>query len=155
MEELPKALKDIISTFEVLGEEERREMLIAYSEAAPQFSPKEGESYVLTDVRKDEECTDTVGVYLISDEEGKVNFRIHLGPHVQTLTKAMTSILCQGLSGSLPEQIVNIPSTFISKIVGGELFRVRSQTVYYVLGRMKSACKQLINKKTIENGQVH
>ncbi|QSR88939.1 SufE family protein [Methylacidiphilum caldifontis] len=152
MEDLPKSLRDIISTFEVLGEEERREMLIAYSEAYSQFSPKEDERYVLTDVRKDEECTDTVGVYLLSDEEGKVYFRMHLGPHVQTLTKAMTSILCQGLNGSFPQQIIEMPSTFISKIVGGELFRIRSQTVYYVLGRMKNACKQLLNKNLAQNG---
>lgn len=151
MDKLPKSLKDIISTFEVLGEEERREMLIAYSEAYSQFAPREDEQYVLTDVRRDEECTDTVGVYLLCDDEGKVYFRMHLGPHVQTLTKAMTSILCQGLSGSYPQQVVDIPSTFIKKIVGGELFRIRSQTVYYVLGRMKSACKQLLNKSLSEN----
>src|SRR5882757_6276166 len=93
----PPKLAAIISLFESLPDEEKRENLIAYSEQAKKHEPRPGETFTLEDVRKDEECTDTVGVFLRLDEDQRAHFRVTLGPQVQTLTKAMTSILCKGL----------------------------------------------------------
>lgn len=143
----PGKLASIIHLFESLPEEEKRENLIAYSEQAKKHEPREGETFDLEDVRKDEECTDTVGVFLRLDEEKRAHFRITLGPQVQTLTKAMTSILCKGLDGLLIPEILDLPADFVPKIVGGQLVRIRSQTVYYILTRIKSACKVLWNRQ--------
>ena len=93
----PGKLQEIVSLFEHLPDEEKRESLISYSLTAKNAEPKEGEKFDLEDVRKDEECADTVGVFLKMDEKGKAHFRMTLGPQVQTLTKAMTAILCKGL----------------------------------------------------------
>ncbi len=142
----PPKLAAIIGLFESLPEEEKRENLIAYSEQAKKQEPKPGETFDLEDVRKDEECTDTVGVFLKMDAEKHAHFRITLGPQVQTLTKAMTSILCKGLDGLTLNAIMNLPADFVPKIVGGQLVRIRSQTVYYILTRIKSACKVMINR---------
>ena len=142
----PKKLADIIGLFESLPEEEKRENLVAYSEQAKKHEPKTEETFDLEDVRKDEECTDTVGVFMKVDSGRHVHFRITLGPQVQTLTKAMTSILCRGLDGSTLEEILALPSDFVPRIVGGNLVRIRSQTVYYILTRMKSACKVYLNR---------
>ena len=148
---MPPGLQSLIDLFAGLPEIERREMLINMAETAPLHEPKEGETFDLEDVRKDEECTDTVGVFLKQDPAtGAVEFRVSLGPQVQTLTRAMTSILCQGLNGCPPEDIMDVPADFVPKIVGAELVRVRSQTVYYVLGRMKSAVKVLLNRRRAE-----
>jgi cysteine desulfuration protein SufE len=70
-----------------------------------------------------------------------------LGPEVQTLTRAMTAILCKGLDGSTPQEILDLPSDFVTRIVGTELVRVRSQTVYYVLTRIKSICKVWMDRQ--------
>ena len=59
----------------------------------------------------------------------------------------MTSILCRGLDGCSLEEILEVPSDFVPKIVGGELVRQRSQTVYYVLTRMKGAAKVLLRRR--------
>ncbi len=142
----PKALQQIIDLFESLPEEEKRENLIAYSEQSKKHEPREGETFQLEDVRKDEECTDTVGVFMTVDPARRVHFRVTLGPQVQTLTKAMTSILCRGLDGSTLEEIMDLPANFVPRIVGGNLVRIRSQTVYYILTRMKSACKVYQNR---------
>src|ERR1044071_10281011 len=101
----PTKLNKIISLFETLPEDERRETLVSYADNAKKQEPREGEKFDLIDVRKDEECTDTVGVYLQVDEEGKVHIRMTLGPEVQTLTRAMTAMLCKGLDGSTPREI--------------------------------------------------
>src|SRR5687768_14416789 len=110
MTNYPPNLARIISLFESLPEEEKRENLISYSEQAKRHEPKPGESFDLEDVRKDEECTDTVGVFLQVDPERRAKFRITLGPQVQTLTKAMTAILCKGLDGCTLEEILELPS---------------------------------------------
>jgi cysteine desulfuration protein SufE len=143
----PPPLQELIGLFSALPETERREMLINMAETAPLHAPAAGETFDLEDVRKDEECTDTVGVFLSAGADGTVSYKISLGPQVQTLTRAMTSILCQGLNGSSPTAILEVPADFVPKIVGAELVRLRSQTVYYVLTRMKSAAKVYLNRQ--------
>jgi cysteine desulfuration protein SufE len=142
----PPKLQSIIDLFQSLPEEEKRENLIAYAEQAKRQEPKADETFDLEDIRKDEECTDTVGVFMKVDPEKRAHFRITLGPQVQTLTKAMTSILCKGLEGCSPEEILDLPADFVPQIVGGQLVRIRSQTVYYILTRMKSACRVFLNR---------
>ncbi len=142
----PPKLTEIIELFEMLPEEEKRENLVSYSEQAKKWEPKEGDTFALEDVRKDEECTDTVGIFLKVDPTGETHFNVTLGPQVQTLTKAMTAILCRGLDGCTIPEILELPADFVPRIVGGQLVRIRSQTVYYILTRMKSVCKVYLNR---------
>ena len=143
----PKKLNDIITHFEGLPEMERREILVAYADQAKNQEPREGEIFDFEDIRKDEECTDSVGVFLKTDQNGCCRFRIKLGPQVQTLTRAMSSILCKGLDGLTLEELQVVPQDFVPKIVGAELVRIRSHTVYYLLTRMKTAAMVWIRRK--------
>ena len=88
--------------------------------------PRQTDKFDLVDVRKDEECTDTVGVYLHVDEDGKAHIRMTLGPEVQTLTRSMRPFFARG-DGSTPQEILDLPSYFVTRIVGTELVRLRSQ----------------------------
>ena len=143
----PPKLDKIIHLFEMLPEVERRETLVSYADSAKKQEPRAGEEFDLEDVRKDEECADTVGVYLQVDAEGKAHFRMTLGPEVQTLTRAMTAILCKGLDGVRPQDVLDLPADFVTRIVGAELVRVRSQTTYYILTRMKGICKVYLDRQ--------
>ena len=143
----PPKLNNIINLFEMLPEVERRETLVSYADAAKKQEPRPGEQFELEDVRKDEECADTVGVYLHVDDEGKAHFRMTLGSEVQTLTRAMAAILCKGLDGATPQEILDLPSDFVTRIVGEQLVRVRSQTTYYILTRMKGICKVYLDRQ--------
>lgn len=145
--EYPKKLQNIVDLFEHLPEVERRETLVSYADNAPKQAPREGEKFALEDVRKDEECADTVGVYLHVDDNGGAHLRMTLGPEVQTLTRAMASILCKGLDGATPREILDLPQDFVTRIVGAELVRVRSQTTYYVLTRIKGICKVYLDRQ--------
>ena len=145
--EYPEKLTQIVSLFESLPAPEKRESLISYASAAAKNAPRDGESFDLEDVRKDEECTDTVGVFLKISSTRACEFRVTLGPQVQTLTKAMTSILCKGLAGCTPEEVLEIPADFVPKIVGADLVRQRSQTVYYILTRMKGITRVWLNRQ--------
>jgi cysteine desulfuration protein SufE len=143
----PGKLNQIIALFESLPDAEKRESLISYAAAAMKQGPRDGETFDLEDIRKDEECTDTVGVFLKVCPQRACAFRITLGPQVQTLTKAMTAILCKGLDGLTPEEIMEVPADFVPKIVGAELVRQRSQTVYYILTRMKGIARVWLNRE--------
>ena len=143
----PAKLSAIIELFSGLSDAEKRETLIAYADQARLQEPKEEETFDLEDIRKDEECTDTVAVFLRLDEKGGAHFRVTLGPQVQTLTRAMSSILCKGLDGITPEEVLEIPADFVPKIVGAELVRLRSQTVYYLLTRMKGIVKVWLRRR--------
>jgi len=145
--EYPEKLQEIVQLFEHLPDEEKRESLVSYSLTTKNFEPKDGEKFDLEDVRKDEECADTVGVFLQVDGEGRSHFRMTLGPQVQTLTKAMAAILCKGLEGVTPNAVMELASDFVPKIVGAQLVRVRSQTTYYILSRMKGICKVWSDRK--------
>ena len=148
MAEYPAALGELITFFESLPEGERRENLIDLAAAAASHAPKEGENFDLEDVRHDAECTDTVGVHARLEHGDHVYFAISLGPKVQTLTRAMATILCRGLNGSTLAEIMAVPQDFVPRIVGADLIRLRSQTVYYVLGRMKQAANALQQELT-------
>lgn len=147
MSQYPPKLAEIIDLFEHLPEEEKRENLIAYADQAVRHEPKPGATFDLEDVRKDEECTDTVGIFLSVSKDETVHLNVSLGPHVQTLTRAMTAILCSGLKGAQIREILNMASDFVPKLVGGDLVRARSQTVYYILTRIRSACKVWLDRK--------
>ncbi|MBP8256897.1 MAG: SufE family protein [Opitutaceae bacterium] len=144
----PPALEEIVDLFEHLSDDEKRENLIVFADQAAACAPQAGEGFDLEDVRKDEECTDTVGVFMKVDRATRAaHVRISLGRQVQTLTRAMTAILCKGFEGATPESILEVPQDFVPKIVGGQLVRLRSQTVYYILTRIKSAAKVWLNRE--------
>ncbi|MDZ4402927.1 SufE family protein [Prosthecobacter sp.] len=146
MQAYPAALGELIAFFESLPEGERRENLIDLAAASAAHAPKEGEKFDLEDVRKDAECTDTVGVHVRLEQDDHAYFAVSLGPKVQTLTKALTTILCRGLNGSTLREVLDVPQDFVPRIIGAELVRLRSQTVYYVLTRMKQAAQVLQQK---------
>ena len=143
----PPKLAAIIALFSDLSDAEKRETLIAYADQASSQEPLSGEAFDLEDIRKDEECTDTVAVFLRMDERGGSHFRMTLGPQVQTLTRAMSAILCKGLDGITPDEILAMSGDFVPKIVGAELVRLRSQTVYYLLTRMKGIVQVWLQRK--------
>ncbi|MDI1313039.1 SufE family protein [Prosthecobacter sp.] len=147
MAEYPAALGELITFFESLPEGERRENLIDLAASAAAHAPKEGDKFDLDDVRHDAECTDTVGVHARLEDGNHVHFAISLGPKVQTLTKAMATILCRGLNGSTLTEVLAVPQDFVPRIIGADLVRLRSQTVYYILGRMKQVAKALLYGK--------
>ena len=147
MAEYPAALGELIAFFESLPEGERRENLIDLAAQVAKHTPQEGEAFDMEDVRKDAECTDTVGVHVRLEKDGRVHFAISLGPKVQTLTRALTVLLCRGLNGSTAQEVLDVPQDFVPRIIGAELVRLRSQTVYYVLNRMKEAVRALLARQ--------
>jgi len=143
MNAYPHQLQEIIDFYEQLSDDEKREALINEAAQAEQYEPAKDEIFSLEDVRKDTECSDTVGIFVRAASDGTIVFRIQLGEKVQTLTRALSVILCRGLKDCSAEEIAGLPDAFIPRIVGSELYRLRNRTVYYVLGRLKEAVERV------------
>ncbi len=137
MKHLPEPLGRIVALFESVSDEEKRGLLLDYAAKADRHAPPAGGVFDVADVRKDAECTDTVGVFLSIADDGGVRFHVSLGSGVLTLTRALSAILCEGFEGAGPEDVLRCPEQCIARIVGAELVRQRSRTILYVLGRMK------------------
>jgi cysteine desulfuration protein SufE len=140
---MPPALLDLITFFEPLGEADRRAALMDLADEVRQYAPQPGDHYDLEDVRKDTECSDKVGIHLRQQDGDRIAVAISLGCQVQTLTRALSTILCRGLSGATRQDILGLSQDFIPRIVGAELVQLRSRTIYYVLGRLKAAVAAL------------
>lgn len=133
----PPRLQAIADLFAGLTESARRELLIHYATGVARFAPQPKERFAIEDVRHDAECTDKVGIHLRI--AGGCHFRVTLGPEVQTLTRALAAILCEGLDSLPPPDVRALPDSLVDAIVGVELVRLRNRTVYYILRRMKEA----------------
>jgi cysteine desulfuration protein SufE len=145
MDMRPNKFTELIHFFESLPENERRENLMLFAKKADKWIPDEEINYCIQDVRKDEHCTDEVGIFVNSTND-TISFRVSLGPKVQTLTRAIASILCEISEEEKIEKIQAIQKNDISRIIGQELVRLRSQTVYYILERMQEALVNLKEK---------
>lgn len=139
---MPPKLAEMIAFFEPMPEGARRENLIALAASVERHAPRAGERFDVTDVRKDAECSDEVGIFLRVAPGGTAQFAVSLGPRVQTLTRAMAAMLCQGLEGAALDEVLALRADFVPRIVGAELARLRSRTVYYMLARMQEAVKR-------------
>ena len=145
MDKRPNKFTELIHFFESLPENERRENLMLFAKKADKWVPDGETNYSIQDVRKDEHCTDEVGIFVNSTND-TISFRVSLGPKVQTLTRAIASILCEISEEEKIEKIQAIQKNDISRIIGQELVRLRSQTVYYILERMQEALVNLKEK---------
>ena len=139
---MPPALAELIVFFEPLPEGARRENLIALAGSVESHAPREGERFDIADVRRDAECSDEVGIFLRAEPDGAAHFAVSLGPRVQTLTRAMAALLCRGLEGAALDEVLALREDFVPRIVGAELVRLRSRTVYYMLARMQEAARR-------------
>ncbi len=145
MSNLPKRLEQIASYFEQLDEQSRRERLIAFAEQSDKWLPQPSDKILYQDIRKDEECLDEVGVFIVDDGEGLV-WRMQYGNDVQILTRAIGTILSDGLNHAKPEEVTSLSADVIHRIIGQQLFRNRSQSIYYIFNRIKQAMKKYLVK---------
>ena len=72
----PPNLGKIINFFESLPDDEKRENLLSYANKSKAWEPSPDLVYDLEDVRKDEECMDTVGIHLKIEEDCGVDVHV-------------------------------------------------------------------------------
>jgi cysteine desulfuration protein SufE len=139
-------LDSAVKLFETFPKETKIQGLISLADSLPRLAPKEGETWDVEDVRKDHECLDVVGLYARL-EDGHVKLAAEVGKEVTTLTRALTSLFVENLSGETTQNILSVEASIIPRIVGEALMRQRSNTAYYTLRRIHEAVRLLEGQK--------
>jgi cysteine desulfuration protein SufE len=137
-----ETLENTVKLFEHLPKETKIQGLISLADSLPKFAPKEDEVWDVEDVRKDHECLDVVGLFVKRDGNG-VKLAATVGHEVTTLTRALTTLFVENLTGETVEHILGVQQDIIPRVVGEALMRQRSNTAYYTLRRIKEAVRAL------------
>jgi cysteine desulfuration protein SufE len=140
-------LESTVKLFESLPKETKIQGLISLSDSLPKLAPDLKESWEVQDVRKDHECLDVVGLYARRDDAGHVKLAATVGREVTTLTRALTALFVENLSGESAEHILDVQPDVIPRVVGEALMKQRSNTAYYTLRRIKEAVEILEGKR--------
>jgi cysteine desulfuration protein SufE len=137
-----ETLENTVKLFEHLPKETRIQGLISLADSLPKFVPDQLEHYDVVDVRKDHECLDVVGLYAKRDGDG-VKLAASVGKEVTTLTRALTALFVENLSGETVDHILSVEPSIIPRVVGETLMKQRSNTAYYTLRRIHDAVREL------------
>jgi sulfur transfer protein SufE len=136
------SLEQTVATFEDLPKETRIRELIGLADTLAKLEPSQTEHWDIEDVRQDHECLDAVGIYA-KREGSNIKLAATVGKDATTLTRALTALLVENLSGETLENIIKVPNSVINRVVGEALLRQRSNTAYYSLRRIQDVARAL------------
>jgi cysteine desulfuration protein SufE len=137
-----ETLEAQVQHFESLDNSARITALIGLAQGVSDLEPAPNQQWDFFDVRQDEECLDTLGVYL-KKNHNTLQLAASVGEETTTLTRAITSVLVQHLNGETIERILELSGSFVPRLVGENLLRQRRNTAYYPLRRIQEAVRQL------------
>lgn len=139
MTELPEVLASTQEDFTELGDSEKIQLLIEFSQDLPELPARYAEHPELFE--KVEECQSPV--YIFVEVEHDVVSVFATAPEQAPTTRGFASILVQGLTGLSVSQALAIPDDFPSTLGLNKLIsplRVRGMTG--MLGRMKRQIRE-------------
>ena len=140
MSEYPQSLQAIIEEFEEATQEERLDMLLEFALSMPDL-PEELRSARDT-MEQVHECQTPV-LLLARLENGKVYYYLDIPPEAPTV-RGYAGILCEGLNGALPEEIVATPDDLYQRMgLHKVLSPLRLRGLTALLGRMKRNAREL------------
>ena len=106
-------LDSAVKMFETFPKETKIQGLISSADSLPRLAPKEGENWDVEDVRKDHECLDVVGLY-VESRMATCKLAATVGKEVTTLTRALTSLFVENLSGETRRTYLSVEASIIS-----------------------------------------
>ena len=141
VEEFPEKFQEIIDDFQQAEQNERLELLLAYSQDLPEL-PEEVRARV-GEMEQVVECQ--TPFFLASEvEDGQVTFYYDVAMEAPT-TRGYASILAHGLNGASPEDILKIPTDFYTFMgLNTVISPLRLRGVEAVINRMKRQMREYL-----------
>ncbi len=137
--DLPAPLAEIRDDFLALGQRDRLQLLLEFSNELPGLPERYSEHPDL--LERVEECQSPVYIF-VEVEDGVV--RMHAtAPAEAPTTRGFASILAQGLTGLTPEQVLDVPADYPHTLGLTEAvspLRIRGMTA--MLGRIKRQVRE-------------
>ncbi|TXK17506.1 SufE family protein [Homoserinibacter sp. GY 40078] len=106
---LPDSLAAIRDDFLALGQADRLQLLLEFSQELPELPPRFAEHPDL--LERVEECQSPVYIFVEVDSENVVRMYATAPPQSPT-TRGFASILVQGLTGLAAEEVLAVPADF-------------------------------------------
>ncbi|WP_066038704.1 SufE family protein [Herbiconiux solani] len=142
---LPESLAGIRDDFLALGQRERLEMLLEFSNELPELPERYQEHPDLFE--RVEECQSPVFIFVEVSDEGIVHL-FATAPREAPTTRGFASILVQGIDGLSVDEVLAIPDDFPNTIGLTEAvspLRIRGMTA--LLGRTKRQVRARVTAK--------
>ena len=134
LDSLPPQLQTIIEDFEMAEGKEKLELLLEYAMELPSLPP-----HLAGNIEAMEQVHECQSPFFVSSEvkDGQVMFYYDVPQEAPTI-RGYASILAQGLNGSTPEQVINLPNNFYTLMgLGRVMSPLRLRGIQAVLNRMK------------------
>ena len=131
---LPAKLQSIVEDFQYAEGSEKLELLLEFSQRMPSLPEwLQGHREQMDQVH---ECMTPVFVHA-ELQDGRMQFHFDIPPESPTV-RGYAALLAEGLSGSTPEEILQVPSDFHTAMeLDGVLSPRRVNGIYAILAHMK------------------
>jgi cysteine desulfuration protein SufE len=140
-EALPPELARVLDVFSRLGREQTMQALVDYANRFPEL-PDRFAALAAGEEHKVHECMTPVALFSEVDE-GRIRFYADVPRNAPTI-RALLSILMQGLNGRPPEDVLAIPSDFVSKLMRNVGLSTRERGLQAILARMKRHAREAL-----------
>jgi cysteine desulfuration protein SufE len=141
IDEFPEKFQEIIDDFQQAEQNERLELLLAYSQDLPKLPDEVRER-----VGEMEQVTECQTPFFLASEveDGQVTFYYDVAMEAPT-TRGYASILAHGLNGASPEDILKIPTDFYTFMgLNTVISPLRLRGVEAVINRMKRQMREYL-----------
>ena len=131
---LPPDLDRVLDLFSRLGREQTMQALVEYANRFPEL-PERFAALASSETYKVHECMTPVALFS-EVEDGGIRFYADVPRSAPTI-RALLAILMQGLNGRPPEDVLAIPSDFVSRLMRNVGLSTRERGLQAILARMK------------------
>jgi cysteine desulfuration protein SufE len=131
---LPPELERVLDAFSRLGREQTMQALVDYANRFPEL-PERFAGLSDSDEHKVHECMTPVALFSEVDDGG-IRFYADVPRDAPTI-RALLAILMTGLNGRPPEDVLAIPSDFVSRLMKNVGLSTRERGLQAILARMK------------------
>jgi cysteine desulfuration protein SufE len=134
-------LDRVLDAFSRLGREQTMQALVDYANRFPEL-PERFAALASSEAYKVHECMTPVALFS-EVEDGTIRFYADVPRSAPTI-RALLTILMQGLNGRQPEDVLAIPSDFVTRLMRNVGLSTRERGLQAILARMKRHAREAL-----------
>lgn len=138
---LPPELERVLEAFSRLGRDQTMQALVDYANRFPEL-PDRFAALAAGEEHKVHECMTPVALFSEVDD-GRIRFYADVPRNAPTI-RALLAILMSGLNDRAPEDVLAIPSDFVSRLMRNVGLSTRERGLQAILARMKHHAREAL-----------
>ena len=138
---LPPELDRVLDVFSRLGRDQTMQALVDYANRFPEL-PDRFVALAASEEHKVHECMTPVALFS-EVEDGRIRFYADVPRNAPTI-RALLTILMSGLNGRPVEDVLEIPTDFVSRLMRNVGLSTRERGLQAILARMKRHAREAL-----------